>query len=333
LIANAFPTVSIVTPSYNQAEFLESTIRSVFGQDYPAIEYIVVDGGSTDGSQAIIQQYSSRLAWWVTEPDRGQADAIRKGFNKTSGEILAWLNSDDLYLPGAVRQAVAALQAEPAVGLVYGDAITIDGDGKPLKRLAFPNWQAQDLIGFRIICQPAVFMRRGVYENSGGIDLDYHFMLDHHLWVRMASRAPIKHIPETWAAARYHGLAKNVAQATGFGRETLHMLTWIQSQPETRPLFEGNRRKVLAGAYRLNARYLLEGGLPVEALKSYGKAFLAQPGYTLHHWHRIAYAIAWSIGGKRLADRFISIREKPNPELENSESLMGWPGLSLEESS
>jgi hypothetical protein len=331
VISRDLPAVSIVTPSYNQAEFLEATIRSVLGQDYPAIEYLVVDGGSTDGSQAIIRQYSSKLAWWVSEPDRGQADAIRKGFKQSSGDILAWLNSDDLYLPGAVSQAVAALQANPTLGMVYGDAITIDGDGKPLKRLAFPNWQAQDLIGFRIICQPAVFMKRGVYESVGGIDLDYHFMLDHHLWVRMASRAPVKHVPETWAAARHHGSAKNVAQATGFGRETLRMLAWIQSQPETRLLFERDRRKVLAGAYRLNARYLLDGGLPGEALKSYRRAFMAQPDYTLHHWHRIAYAMVWSIGGKELADRFVRVREKPAPRLENSDSLVGWPGLSLEE--
>ncbi len=124
--------VSIITPSYNQAHYLEATIRSVLEQDYSEIEYIIVDGGSTDGSREIIERYSSRLAWWVSEKDRGQTDAINKGFGRAHGEILAWINSDDTYEPGAVAQAVEYLQANPQVGMVYGDARFIDGEGRPI---------------------------------------------------------------------------------------------------------------------------------------------------------------------------------------------------------
>ena len=120
--------VSIITPSYNQANFLETTISSVLEQDYPRIEYIIADGGSTDGSLEIIQRYASRLGWWVSERDKGQADALNQGFTHAQGEVLAYLNSDDTYQPGAVAEAVAFLQAHPQVGMVYGDANFIDSE-------------------------------------------------------------------------------------------------------------------------------------------------------------------------------------------------------------
>ena len=133
------PLVSIVTPSYNQARYLEYTIRSVMEQDYPNIEYIIVDGGSNDGSAEIIRRYSERLAWWVSEKDHGQTDAINKGFAHARGEILAWLNSDDTYEINAVREAVAFLREQPQVGLVYGDANFIDENGHMIGR--FPAAQ------------------------------------------------------------------------------------------------------------------------------------------------------------------------------------------------
>jgi len=248
------PPVSIITPSYNQAAFLEQTICSILGQSYPRIEYMLVDGGSSDGSVEIIQRYAHRLAWWVSERDSGQAEAINKGLRRASGEIVAWLNSDDLYLPGAVAQAVAAFQADPSLGLVYGDAITIDAHGKPLGRFAFGDWSLLDLAGFRIICQPAVFMRRSVLERAGYLEPSFHFMLDHHLWIRMARLAPVRHVASTsgpepvlglWAAARHHPGAKNVSQAAGFGRETLEVLEWMKTQPDLAALIQRNHRRVL----------------------------------------------------------------------------------------
>lgn len=127
---NEEPLVSIVTPSYNQAQYLEDTIQSVLTQDYPRIEYIVIDGGSTDGSLEIIKKYADRISYWVSEKDKGQTDALNKGFAASHGSILAWLNSDDTYRPGAIRAAVEYLSRHPQVGMVYGDLDFIDENGK-----------------------------------------------------------------------------------------------------------------------------------------------------------------------------------------------------------
>jgi hypothetical protein len=300
------PLVTIVTPSYNQVAFLDNTIRSVLAQEYAALEYMIVDGGSTDGSVEIIQRYSDRLAWWVSERDSGQAEAINKGLRRAKGEVVAWLNSDDLYLPGAIQQAVAAFQANPGLGLVFGDAITIDAQGNILNRLSFGDWDLLDLVSFRIICQPAVFMRRAVLEKSGYLESSFHYMLDHHLWIKMARCAPIQHIGGSidkggreqaaiWAAARHHPGAKNVTQAPGFSSETMQILEWMETQPDLEAIITQNRNRVLAGAYRLNARYLLDGGMPAQALASYWRALLARPSYTSNTgtgW--LMQSFAWS---------------------------------------
>ena len=240
-------------------------MRSVFAQDYPHLEYLVVDGASTDKSPEIIRAYASRLAWWISEADHGQAEAINKGLRRSHGQIVGWLNSDDIYLPGAIFQAVAALQARPELGMVYGDAITMDASGRPLNKLAMGNWGLEEFMRFRIICQPAVFFRRTVLEQAGFLDTSYHYLLDHHLWIRMASLKPVMHIPELWAAARHHQGAKNVAQAAGFGEEAMRILSWIQAEPALVDLAQKNRRQILAGAFRLQARYLLDGGQPAAA--------------------------------------------------------------------
>jgi hypothetical protein len=305
---SSLPLVSIVTPSYNQAAFLEKAIQSVIDQDYAPIEYLIVDGGSSDGSIKIIQKYAGHLAWWVSEKDSGQAEAINKGLKRAKGEIVAWLNSDDLYLPGAIRGAVTALQANPDLGLVYGDAITVDQEGQPINKLLFKDWGLNELMGFRIICQPAVFMRRAVLEKAGYLDPSYHFMLDHLLWIKIARLAPIQHIPTLWAAARHHPEAKNVAQAPGFGQETFRILEWMESQPDLAKLVAADRKRVEAGAHRLNARYLLDGGQPGPALRAYWRATLASPGFALKHWHRMVYAGLSLVGGKGLAGWYYRLK-------------------------
>ena len=333
--------VSIITPSFNQASFLEQTIRSVLLQEDVEIEYCVVDGASTDGSVEIIQRYAAentasepqRLSWWVSEPDRGQAEAINKGFKRARGDIIAWLNSDDLYMPGAVQKAISTLQADPSLGLVYGDAITIDEAGRPLNRLSFGDWNLHDLLAFRIICQPAVFLRRSILEQAGYLDLSYHYMLDHQLWIRMARLAPIRHLPQILAAARQHAGAKNVKQAVGFSQETQRCLEWFQTQPDLAILLAKEKRRILGGAYRLEARYYLDGGELRAALSNYAKSLWYSPGYALKHWHRIAYALLCTIGLKKLADHILLPASAQCKHLTIPSELKdyhGWPGLNLE---
>jgi glycosyltransferase involved in cell wall biosynthesis len=204
--------VSIVTPSFNQARYLEATLDSVLSQDYPAIEYIVVDGGSTDGSREILERYSSRLAWWVSEPDRGQTDAINKGFARARGEVLAWLNSDDTYTPGAVRAAVEQLQARPEVAMVYGEANYIDENGCVIGRFPAAQTDYRRLRqGYVHIPQQSSFWRAEYWHKVGPLDPSFYFAMDYDLWVRLAALAPLVYLPgQVWANFRLHRDAKTI---------------------------------------------------------------------------------------------------------------------------
>jgi len=204
--------VSIVTPSYNQARFLEATIQSVLQQDYPHIEYFVIDGGSSDGSQEIIERYADRLAGWVSETDQGQTDAINKGFTRARGEVLAWLNSDDTYQPGAVREAVEYLQSHPEAGMVYGDTNFIDEDGRVIGRFPARQTDYRRLRqGYVHIPQQASFFRTELWRQVGPLDPSFYFAMDYDLWVRLAGRAPLVYLPRLWANFRRHGGGKTVA--------------------------------------------------------------------------------------------------------------------------
>jgi glycosyltransferase involved in cell wall biosynthesis len=140
------PLVSIVTPSFNQAKFLEKAITSVLQQDYPSIEYLVVDGNSTDGSQAIIKKYEDKIHWWISEPDQGQAEAINKGLSRTHGNIVAWLNSDDYYLPGAIKKAVDAFTRNPESAFIYGDVLAVNAAELELNQMRYHQWELVDLM-------------------------------------------------------------------------------------------------------------------------------------------------------------------------------------------
>jgi len=304
----SLPRVSIITPSYNQAAFLEQTMRSVLEQDYPHLEYWVMDGGSADGSLEIIQRYELQLAGWAAQKDRGQADAINKGFALSTGEIIAWLNSDDLYLPGALQAAVQALQADPSLALVYGDVRSVDSRGRTFNVMHYGDWTLADLMAFNILGQPGVFMRRSALERAGYLDLNYHFLLDHQLWLRLAQQGGLKHIPRELAAARYHADAKNVAQAARFGQEAYAILDWMQSQPGLQNLLAANRRRIWAGAHRINARYLLDGGQAGPALRAYLQSLRQHPPTALREAHRMTYAALTLLGLGRLKDLYYRLR-------------------------
>ncbi len=206
------PLVSIVTPSFNQARFLDSTIQSVFSQSYPRLEYIIVDGGSTDGSLDIIRKYSDKLAWWVSERDKGQTEALNKGFAHAKGDILAWLNSDDTYLPGAVTSAVHFFQEHSGLGLVYGDANFINETGQVVGKFHAAQTNLHLLRqGYVHIPQQASFFRGDLWRSVGPLDPTFYFAMDYDLWVRIAERSQVKFVPQTWANFRLHSAGKTMA--------------------------------------------------------------------------------------------------------------------------
>ena len=305
-----FPLVTIITPSYNQAAFLEQTMRSVLEQDYPNIEYLVADGGSDDGSAAIIQRYADRLAWWVSEKDHGQAEAIDKGFARAHGEYVAWVNSDDFYMPGTVTAAVKALQAHPEAGMVFGDVQVVDKDEKVLNHLRYGDWGLKELMTFHIIGQPAVFMRREVLEKAGFLDPTYHFMLDHQLWLRMALQAGIHYEPQLWAGAHYHEGCKNLLQAAEFGKEAYRIVDWMRQTPAYAEKFFCLAPYIMAGAERINGFYLLDAKEYRKSWRAYWRGFLLAPEIVLPEWYRMVFALLAPLGLEGLRERRIRNRSE-----------------------
>lgn len=312
---NEFPLVTIITPSYQQAAFLEQTIRSVLDQDYPNLEYMVIDGGSTDGSVEIIQRYADRLAWWVSERDHGQAEAIDKGFARARGKYVAWVNSDDFYQPGAIRAAVAELEAHPEVGLVFGDVQVVDRDERTLNVLRYGPWDLSHLMTFHIIGQPAVFLRRSVLEQAGPLEKSYHFLLDHQLWLRVGLHAEIRYVPQLWAGAHYHEDCKNLAQAAEFGQEAYRIADWLAREPAFAEKYATLAPYVKAGAERINAFYLLDAKEYRKSFRSYWRGFLLSPGIILPEWYRMGFALLAQLGleklrQKRIADRVTRLNKE-----------------------
>lgn len=304
------PLVSIITPSFNQVPYLKQTIQSVLRQDHPRIEYIVVDGASTDGSVEIIKKYADKLAWWLSEKDSGQADAINKGLARATGEIVAWLNSDDYYLPSAVSAAVKVFEENPEVVLVYGNMLAVDERGNPFNTLTYKQLTLQDLLCFQIIGQPAVFFRREVLSKAGMLDPTFHFLLDHHLWIRIAQHGRILHVDQTWAAARYHAEAKNRAKAAEFGREAFRVLAWAESQPNLGEAIRPVERRARASAYRVDARYLLDGGKSASALRAWMRAFFIHPPTALARLNIFVSALLNSLGLDFVRSEFLSRRSR-----------------------
>ncbi|MFZ1041236.1 MAG: glycosyltransferase family 2 protein [Anaerolineales bacterium] len=302
--------VSIVTPSFNQSAYLEQTILSVLEQDYPDIEHIVIDGASTDGSVEIIKKYSPRLAYWISEKDSGQADAINKGMRHTKGDIVAWLNSDDYYLPGTINSAVAAFESNPQAVMVYGNMLAVNQTGQTINQLHYRQLTLEDLLCFQIIGQPAVFMRRTAFEKAGGLDLSFHFMLDHQLWIKLAAQGPIVHMDQTWAAARYHPLAKNRAQAPGFAREAFRVLDWAKTQSDLAPILQRVQRRARASAQRVNARYLLDDGQSWNALKAWMRALSIHPPTALARLNLLGSALLNLVGLNRIRVAVLNQRRR-----------------------
>jgi GT2 family glycosyltransferase len=302
--------VSIITPSFNQASYLEQTINSVLDQDYPHIEYIVIDGSSNDNSVDIIRKYKDKLTYWVSEKDNGQADAINKGFSRATGEIIAWLNSDDYYLAGTVSAVVKIFEGHPEVVLVYGNMLAVDEHGKTFNTLNYKQLTLEDLLCFQIIGQPAVFMRRSALQKTSGLDPTFHFLLDHLLWIQLAQHGKILHVDQTWSAARYHPEAKNRAKAAEFGREAFRILENVKQNKDIAPILAKVERRARASAHRVDSRYLLDGGLPAKALSAWVKAFFIHPSTALSRMNIFVSAILNLLGLGKLREKVLKRREE-----------------------
>jgi glycosyltransferase involved in cell wall biosynthesis len=206
------PLVSIITPSFNQGRFIAETIESVLGQTYDNIEYIVMDGGSTDETLEVLKRYEDRLRW-ISEPDSGQSDAINKGMALAKGEILAYLNSDDLIEPEAVAQAVAFFSQNPDADMVYGEAVYIDEESRVTGDYPTKSNPRDSLVYDCVICQPAAFWRRSVARRLGPFDEALHYAMDYEYWLRMRKAdAMMVHLPVPFARSRLHSKAKTISQ-------------------------------------------------------------------------------------------------------------------------
>jgi glycosyltransferase involved in cell wall biosynthesis len=205
-------SLAIVTPSFNQGKYIRETIESVLSQRVAALEYLVVDGGSTDETLDILRSFDSKIRW-VSEPDKGTADAINKGFKSINGDIMGWLNSDDIYYEGALETVQEFFDENPDVDVVYGDAAHIDESGAFIEKYPTEPWSWERFHDICFISQPSAFFRRRAVKAFGALDTHYPHCVDYELWIRWAKAgAKFRYLPKTLAATRLHPEAKTVAK-------------------------------------------------------------------------------------------------------------------------
>jgi glycosyltransferase involved in cell wall biosynthesis len=218
---NLLPKISLVTPCFNHALFIERTIQSVLNQQYPKLEYIVIDGASSDGSVEVIQRFAPSLAYWVSERDSGQSEAINKGLQRATGDVIGWLNSDDSLAPKALWRIAAAYQRWPEIDLVYGHSCLIDTEDRVIKRLLAVPTNARELIRYNrnVWAQPGTTWRRRLQEKIGLLDNDLHYAMDNDYWIRAALAGKIHCIPYHLANLRVHTSTKSNLFSERFKRE------------------------------------------------------------------------------------------------------------------
>ena len=216
------PKISVITPSYNQAKFIEQTIRSVLLQGYPKLEYIIIDGASSDGSVEIIRKYEPWLTYWVSEPDKGQSHAINKGFERATGDVLCWLNSDDFYMPGALWAVGRRLAASGGDHAIVGHCLKIFADGAPTELLEGKYENRRSLLrfwkGYRMH-QPSVFWRREVSERIGWLDERLDLIMDFDYWARIAAYYDFANIDRVLSCCNYHDAAKTSDNCVGYHQD------------------------------------------------------------------------------------------------------------------
>ena len=260
------PFVSIVTPSFNQARFIQDAIDSVLVQNYPRLEQIVIDGGSADGTVEVLRRYGDRIRW-ISEPDRGQAHALNKGWRMAHGEILGWLNSDDTYRPGAIQAVVNAFLSHPDVGGIYGDCDYVSATGKFLERYETGPFDYETF--FRTsrspIPQPSMFIRRAIYEDIGPVNESLRLVMDWEYWLRVGRRYPILYLPQTLATFRVHGSSKSAIESLHFGEETVWTYQEALADPDLPEYLRRFKKEAMNNVLLQAAQYAFDGACLKEA--------------------------------------------------------------------
>ena len=277
-----WPKVSVVMPSYNQGQFIEESIRSVLLQGYTNLEYIIIDGGSTDGSVDIIRRYAPWLTSWTSEPDAGQSDAINKGWQHCTGDVLAWLNSDDLYAPDALRQVGERFAADMTLGLVYGEINVLDDAGRTSGAIGYHARESQMLAALELPYQPASFFSAAIIRQIGGLDVSLRYVMDVDILLRVMANARAARIAAPLASFRIHAESKTNLAEPKFAEELLMLLQRFEEKPAVYPGLEHvGIDKTRQNFYRLAAKHFYQGDRFHDALRCIALACRADPSATL----------------------------------------------------
>lgn len=225
--------VTVITPSFNQGQFIERTLQSVASQACPGLKHVILDGGSSDETLEVLARFGGNIQW-VSEPDRGQADAVNKGILATSSEVIGWLNSDDVYYPGALKRVIDFFERHPDIDVVYGMADHIDTADIPFEDYPTEPWNPERLWETCFICQPALFFRRRVVERYGVLDESLHFCMDYEYWLRlMRAGARFAYLPEKLAGSRLYPQTKTLGSTVAVHQEINDMLKRFGPVPDS----------------------------------------------------------------------------------------------------
>ncbi len=301
------PIITVITPTLNQAQYIRMTIESVLAQDYPAMEYFVVDGGSTDGSLEILHTYRDRLSW-ISEPDEGQSQAINKGWQRTRGEIITWLNSDDIYFPGALQKVGDFFKKHPEAEFIYGDCQYIDQDGIGINLYPVEPFDYTKLVvdTHNYIPQPSTFLRRRTWEAIGGLDERLHYVMDFEYWLRAGLRYNFMYAPVLLSGLRIHDSAKSIASLDKMALELVAIYQRFFLSSNLPLHLRAIESEAMSMIYYRAADCFFWAGKPDDARSYAWKSWLIKPNKLRRLWPYLLLGQAgWKIAKKRMSNPYL----------------------------